>query len=748
MADIRIEGIKQVDPQLLLNQIRIRKGDPYAHRIVEQDLVRLRHLNKFSKIEARVEPLDDGSVVLTYVVDEHQLITNVQVVGNRALPDQQLLALVGLRTGDPVDSFLISRGRKRIVESYEEAGYFDTSVRIDQKLLEETGILLFRVVEGPTVRIRAFRFAGNKAFSDKQLQSKIRSRPYIPLFRKGELSRQRTLEDAALIRQFYRDRGYLEADVVREIQRSPDGRDAIVIFTIVESGQYIVENIVVQGNEVFSTPAVVEAISLRVGDVYSVNRLEKSERDLNDMYARLGYLEARIRAFPVFLDDKPNRVEVLITIREGKPYWVGTITIKGNALTQQRVIERQIRGLYPGRRYDGTGIAQTQKRLNRSALFDKASLSILGDPEDEFRPLLIEVQEANTGSLGFGAGISSDAGLIGALNLRQRNFDLLDFPESVGEFFTGKAFRGAGQLMSINFQPGNKTSRYSINFREPYLLDSNVFLDTSGFFFESERRDFDEERLGGAVGFGQHFGEVYSASVRVRVENIDLTHIDADAPMDVFAVSGRSDLTSLGVSLTRSTVDDGLFPTRGSRLTGTLGRAGALGGDYDFTRLSARYRKFWTVDEDFFGRRTVLSARIQGGYILEDDEAPVFERFYAGGHRSFRGFAFRGVGPRGLRADTGVKDDDPVGGDWIFLFGVEYNFPIYEETIRFVVFLDTGTVQDDIGFDEYRASIGGGVRLKVPFLGQAPFALDLAVPIAKEPGDETQPFSFNLAIPF
>ena len=65
-----------------------------------------------------------------------------------------------------------------------------------------------------------------------------------------------------------------------------------------------------------------------------------------------------------------------------------------------------------------------------------------------------------------------------------------------------------------------------------------------------------------------------------------------------------------------------------------------------------------------------------------------------------------------------------------------------------VLFTDTGTVQDDFGLDEYRMSVGAGLRLAVPFLGQAPFAFDFAVPVVKEPDDETQVFSFDIALPF
>ena len=146
---IRVEGIKQVSQQLVLNQVRLAPGDPYDPKVVEQDIVRITHLNRFDSVEARVEPQEDGSVVLVYVVSELPLVSDVQVVGNKAISDQELLGLVGMQAGDPADSFLIGRGIKRIKKAYENRGYFVADVIIDKELLNESSILIFRVREGP-----------------------------------------------------------------------------------------------------------------------------------------------------------------------------------------------------------------------------------------------------------------------------------------------------------------------------------------------------------------------------------------------------------------------------------------------------------------------------------------------------------------------------------------------------------------------------------------------------------------------
>jgi outer membrane protein insertion porin family len=143
----------------------------------------------------------------------------------------------------------------------------------------------------------------------------------------------------------------------------------------------------------------------------------------------------------------------------------------------------------------------------------------------------------------------------------------------------------------------------------------------------------------------------------------------------------------------------------------------------------------------------VASVALKTGYIPQENESPFFERFYLGG-RSFRGFDFRGIGPVGDRNDTGEPGDDHVGGDFQFFAGLEVQRPVWQEILAVVAFIDSGTISDDVSLDEYRVSIGTGVRIFLPQLGQAPLAFDVAYPLVKEDTDDTQYFSFSLDLPF
>ena len=127
--------------------------------------------------------------------------------------------------------------------------------------------------------------------------------------------------------------------------------------------------------------------------------------------------------------------------------------------------------------------------------------------------------------------------------------------------------------------------------------------------------------------------------------------------------------------------------------------------------------------------------------------SPTFEKYYLGG-RAFRGFEFRTISPKGTPRVVGGDPNVPIGGDWEIFLGAQYEFPLVSRFLSMVVFLDSGTVLDTPGFDEYRVSIGTGIRMHIPQLGQAPLAFDFAIPVVMQDSDEKKTFSFSVQLPF
>jgi outer membrane protein insertion porin family len=356
-------------------------------------------------------------------------------------------------------------------------------------------------------------------------------------------------------------------------------------------------------------------------------------------------------------------------------------------------------------------------------------------PPPEFIDIDAYVAEARTGRLMFGVGVNSDAGVIGNIVLSENNFNIRRPPTSIADIMNGTAFRGAGEKFRIEALPGSEVSRYLVDWQNPYFLDSDVNLGVSGFYYTRFFRFWDEQRIGGRVRIGRQFTQAWAANIALRLENVSITDEFQPAPPSLAAAVGDSLLSTVRVGLSHDTRDAAFLPTSGHFIEFGVEQAF---NEYNYTRLEVEGRQYFTTYQrpDGAGKHVV---NLHGNFGWTSSNTPIFERFYAGGFQSFRGFAFRGVTP----LENGVE----VGGEFMLIGSVEYQVPVLaNEMLKVVAFSDFGTVEEDVQFDNFRLAVGGGLRIQVPGMGPVPVALDWAVPVIKSDFDRTQLFSFYIGI--
>jgi outer membrane protein insertion porin family len=754
VSSVKVEGASEADERLIRNNVRIAIGDPYDAAVVRGDVSALFALGRFAFVTAYATKVADGTVEVLFQVVTQPVVNEVQTIGNKALSDQELRAIIRQVPGGPRDQFLIERAERDIRALYREKGYYLTDVAVDEARLEQHGVLIFRIIEGPRVEVKVIEFAGAAAFSADQLGAEIKTKTHIPFLRAGVLDEEVIVADESALDAFYKDRGYLDVRIGHSIELSPDSREAKIVFRIDEGRQYFLravraENLARPDEPllVFSAEQLAAIVEMHPGDVYSRDRLRRSIDAVQEAYGLMGHLDARVIPYELRTGPGPD-VDLLLAIDEGRFSKVGLVQISGNFLTRDKVIRSLLR-VRPGRPYDTVALAESQDRLERSRLFGEVRVSVQEpDPETpEYRDLLVEVKERNTGSVNFGVAVGSDSGLFGEVSVQQNNFDVGDFPQSLEELIAGRAFRGGGQQFSMVVRPGNELFQYSLSLTEPHILDSEYAMSVGGALRQREYDEYDEDRLTGTIGLDRALGDVWRLGFRLRAEEVELSDIEPSAPVDVFQDMGPDTLTSVGTVLTRTTIETLTRPGAGSRLELALDWVGAMGGDFDFLRAQADWTAYLTVFEDFFGRRSTLRLDARSGYLFGGGRVPTYERFYLGG-RSFRGFEFRTVSPKGIRADTGELGDDPVGGEWLAFVGAQYEFPLIEEIVTGVCFVDSGTVTNEPGFDDWRLSVGAGVRLYIRALGPVPIAFDFGFPLLMEEGDEERLFSFSAELPF
>jgi len=804
VVPVVVDGVEsRLSPQAqqeALNNIRSRVDTIFNGETIRGDIRRLNRLGKFSRVEVYAGINKDGRVELAFEVLQRNLVVDVQVAGNEKINDSEIAGVVDVISGTPIDRFQIDRSARRIEDLYRQKGYYHSRVSIDEDELKESGLVLFRILEGERLKVTAIRFSGQESFSAKQLRREINTKT-ASFFRKGQLDDDKLDSDIANLIEFYRDRGYLDVRADRLIQPAPNGRESIVTYLIEEGPLYTLRSIQINieteddASPVFNRAQIAGLMSINTGDVYSIGALDRSISAIRAAYGQMGYIDAANKdAGNVFRIEKrdPNepKVDLIVMISEKRRYRAGEIIIQGNDLTRQEVIRRQIE-LRPMRPLDTSAMDRSKVRLRRLNLFNTRSgakitpqepgveffseiwndeflpkarkskpkppiqehgspdpdthLTLNPGDESNYRDVLIQVEETNTGSFDIGGAVSTDSGVVGRIALVQRNFDIRDTPDSPGEFFSGRAFRGGGQTFQIELLPGNRIQTYSIGLTEPYLFESNYSGSANLFFRKRNFNEFDEKRVGGQFALGRRFGTRWNGGLSLRTEEVELTNVDAGRPVDFFKVQDANVLIGLKASLRRTTLDSLTRPTKGSRTDISLEQ---VVGDFEFTKFSASHSTFIPIREDYLGRSTVLNLRGRVGYIPQGrDQTPTYERFYMGG-QNFRGFDFRAVSPKGIRNDNGLPSTDSVGGTWQLFMGAEIEQPVYEDIFSVVGFVDAGTVTFDPGLDQFRVSVGFGIRFYVPALSPAPLAFDFGFPILKESTDSTRLFTFSIDLPF
>jgi outer membrane protein insertion porin family len=711
---------------------------------VQQDISALLRTLRF--LDVRAEPgMVDGKLRLVFTVVEKPEVSAIEFVGAREFKPKDLLEELTFAVGDPLDMYDVRMGRETIERLYKEKGYAYVQVTYDEDALKNEQRVVYVIVENQRIRVRKVIVEGNVTYSDGELKRQIQTKKYIPVFRTGDFDPDRAERDGAALQKYYRDRGFLDAEVGHVVEFEDVARDKLrVVFRVNEGTRYTVSEIRIEGNTVFSDEELLAKMLLKAGDYFLAARLINDAKALRTLYGSQGYIYARVvPSRPVFADE-PGQVFINIAIEEGQQFHIGWIEVNGNFQTQEKCVRRELR-FYPEEIYDTTKTQAAEQRLRETGLFTAATTIEPTGDQPGIRDVLVNVEESEKTSMfiaGIGAG--SDSGVLGNITLENRNFDIFDTPRSWKEFFKGKAFRGAGQTMQIKLEPGTELTRFRINFREPYLMDKPIGFGTSLYLFERGRDGYDEERFGARISFDKKFEEGWLADwvgeIAFGVENVDVDDREAFAAKDIRDDEGNNFLSTVRLGLLHDTTNSRFEPSEGHRLRLSWEQAGVFGGDHYHAKLQGSYTEYWTVYTDDEDRKSIFSVHGRVGQIIGD--APVFERFYAGGIGSMRGFDYRGISPR-----DGIRQNR-IGGEFMALTSAEYSFPLYTKAIRGVLFMDMGTVERNLEITTWRASIGAGIRMTLDFFGPIPMEFDFAIPVSKDGDDDQRVFSFYIGLPF
>ena len=749
ISSIETKGNVTINTAKILATVRARTDQLFDAALATEDARRIAKLEGVEYAYYNTEVVEN-EVKLTFVVVEKNLVRLLAFNGNKRISSGKLAKELAFKQGDYLDLFLVRNGVETMTKLYHKRGMAFVEISLDESQLS-LGQVVYNIKEGPRVKIKQVEFEGNKSIQSKELKKTIKTRTRKFFFWPVYYDQQVISGDVAKLQEVYQKKGFLDARIDVSSKLSEDNKLAYVTFSIEEELVYTIEKIIIRGNEFFDDELLTEGMKLEVGGFYSNDRGDFDSRHILSRYLERGFVDAQVEHRRSFTGE--GKVTAEFEITEGEQFRIGQVVITGNESTHDKVIRRILdeEGFAPGQWFNadiarGDGTGELEKTVRRSVLTESLFIKAAGTRPGR-RDAHVSIIEGKTGDIMLGAGIASDSGLIGHLVFDQRDFDISDWPKSWNEFFTGffahppKMFKGAGQRLRIALEPGTVQDSFSVSFTEPYLFDKPVSLDVVGSSFERRREAYDEERLKGYFGFEKRYKNKWRRGISFRAETVDVTDLDGDAPKEIRDIKGENDMFGARLYVRKDTTDSRFTPSSGYHFNAGYEQ---VGGDHTFGILSGTQRWYKTLHQDLADRKTILEVKLHGATVVGD--APPFEKFYAGGTGSLRGFDYRGVSTRGLQTNVvNPERKDPIGSDWVLLGNAEVAVPLTEEVISLLFFVDVGTI--DTG--GVRASIGTGLQILIPqWFGPVPMRFELAAPFMKDDEDETRVFSFSVGALF
>ncbi len=728
---IEIEGNKTIGLSTILTKLKTRVGQPYYQNVISDDLKRLYNTGFFSDVRVDRKEQEGGFKVIFYVV-EKSIVEEITFSRIRYFKPKFLKGKMKTQTGQFLDRKALNDDINMIKEIYTKKGLTTASVDVETFTDETTGktSLHFILTEGFPVKIRRIHVYGNRAFPDKRILKAIKSRP-ASLFTSGYLKEELLKEDMDRVASFYEQQGYIDAQASYTLDYLVKGLVTANI-NIDEGKRYFIGDVAINGHKIVSTEEIRSVMKdIQEGKIFSRDKLSVDVSNIRTLYFDKGYIFANV-VESTALDPQTGEVKVTLDVEEGSVAYLEKIKIQGNMRTKDTVIRRELR-MFPGDQFDGKKLRRSKDRLRNLEYFEDVGFDIEDTDVPDRKNLVVQVKEAKTGSFSFGGGYSTVDQVVGFVEIEQRNFDLMNWPN----------FTGGGQNLTLRAETGSTRNNTRLSFTEPWLFDYPLSAGFDAYRTERNReRDigfaFDETRTGGDVRMGKELSEHVSVGAEYRLENIEIDNFEAGVSADLAAEKGENLISSLGLAITRDERDSGFNPTQGWLWRGSLDLAGGfLGGDKDFYRWEGSVARYIP-----FIFNSVLELRGRAGIVDaygNSSKVPIFERFFAGGARSIRGYDERKVGP--LDSAT----NDPIGGESLLVGNIEYTIPLIE-FIKIATFFDVGNVWSKLGdfaSGDYKSGMGAGLRVKTPI---GPISLDYGYPLNDEPGEEGRTGKFYFSV--
>lgn len=725
---ISVEGNSLADPAAVIANSGLKVGDEITvpGDQVSQAIRKLWSLRIFEDVQIGIDRKVAQAVYLVITVKEFPRFDRAEIKGNDELSQQDIEKKINLVRGQVYqlqDSYRIKR---EILKAYAKDGYLLADVKVSTVAADTSKnriILKIDIDEGKAVRVRRIMFEGNKAISDGDLKGAMdetSEKKWWKFWSSAKFDPKKYEEDKKLILKYYRKNGYRDAQILSDsLWYTEDREDMSVLLRVFEGPQFKVRHIAWTGNTVYSDTVLNERLAIAPGEIYNAEKFDQNLRgneaqsDVASLYLDNGYL--RLNLDPVETRVAGDSIDIAINVYEMNQFKIGSVSIKGNSKTQEKVIRREL-FTRPGDYFSRAAIVRSLRQLQQLQYFNPEKLKPdYAMVDDKTVDLTYEVEEKSSDNINASVGYSGAFGMTGALGFTINNF-------SISEPLSG----GAGQVLNFEWQFGeaSRFRTFTIGFTEPWMFDTPTLLGVN-LFDTRTIYGYDLQQTGGSVRVGRRFRwpDIYwRGDWILRAQSNDVRN-----GQGIYR-EGKYSQFSLTQIISRNDTDNPIFPTSGSNLSLSVEMSGGplLPGNIDYHKWQLQTEWYIPI---FGSSKFALYLSSMYGFVgdfYKTSNVPPIELFFMGGTglgyiatTPLRGYEDQSVGPRNVTNQI-------VGGKAMtkqtveLRFGVSLNpIPIY-----LLAFAEGGNVYESMAradFFNLKRSAGFGARIQIMPIGMIGF---------------------------
>ncbi|MBQ2675736.1 MAG: outer membrane protein assembly factor BamA [Prevotella sp.] len=758
----------------------------------------------FSRVSITADSIVGSKVYLCINLATRPRVSTINYFGLKKSEREDMEAKLGIMKGSQITPNMLDRAKILAKKYFDDKGYKNAEIEIVQRddvTSKNEVILDVNVDKKSKMKVRRIIFEGNEQLKDNKIKGNLFKKGSFGkineagklqnIFKPKKFTPERYEEAKKALIDKYNELGYRDAAIIEDSVWTVDDKHVNVLVRLDEGQRYYLRNITWVGNTVVTTDYLNTALGMKKGDVYNQKlmnkRLSEDDDAIGNYYWNNGYLFYNLQ--PTEVNIVGDSIDLEMRIQEGTQAHISHVRIYGNDRLYEEVVRRELR-TKPGDLFSKDAIQRSAREIASMGFFDpeKVNPDIKPNYEDGTVDINWELEQKSNDQLEFSLGWGQ-TGIIGRIGIKLNNFSMRNL------FGKNKMHRGLmpigdGEQLSLSYQSNGSyynsiSAGYSTGWfggKRPNALSINAFFSkqtdisstyrnsswmnnyysyaygygsyNSGYYDYTSMMDDDKyiKLFGASIGWGKRLrwpDDYFQLSLQLAYTRYMLQD------WSYFIISnGNCNNINLGVTLSRTSTDNQLFPRRGSEFSASLTITPPWsvfdGKDYaklataetykiDVDRyndeLEEKYRWIeyhkWKFKSKTYTALTngqkcfVLMTRVELGLLgsYNSDKRSPFETFYVGGDGMSgysSGYAEETIGLRGY--ENGSLTPYRATGYAYDRFSLELRYPFLlgNTTIYGLGFIEGGNAWSEAkNFNPFdiKRSAGLGVRIFLPMVG-------------------------------